>query len=239
VSSRQVKLLVKELKKLANPTQAKILQGFFKTGPGEYGVGDIFWGVTVPQLRGLTLAYEPVLTQSDIKKLLTSPVHEQRLLALLVLVKKFSNGSAEEQRIVFNFYLSNSRYINNWDLVDLSADKILGAYLWDKPKDILFRLAVSKNVWQRRLAILATFYFIKQGQSRETLRLSRLLLKDKHDLIHKSVGWMLREVGKRCSTKDLESFLNKYAPVMPRTMLRYALEKLPTRKRKKYLKLKH
>ncbi|MFZ5391237.1 MAG: DNA alkylation repair protein [Patescibacteria group bacterium] len=238
VNRRLVKGIIANFKKQASPAKARVLQRFFKTGLGEYGEGDVFWGLTVPQIRNLVKEYGDLLDFGEIRHFLKSKVHEQRLFALLVLVKKFEAADEKSKQQIYNFYLRNCQFINNWDLVDLSADKIVGAYLWRRPKDVLFRLALSKNIWQRRIAVLATFYFIKQGDSKETLFLAGLLLKDQHDLIQKAVGWMLREVGKRCSIDELKKFLDKHASVMPRTMLRYSIERLPLSVRQRYLKAK-
>lgn len=226
--------LKRELKAKANPEKAKILQRFFKTGPGEYGEGDIFLGITVPETREIVKKYNN-LTLKDTEKLLHSKIHEERLISLLILVHNFGKGSEKEKKKIFNLYLKNTKNINNWDLVDLSADKIIGEYLSDKSKKMLYRLAQSKNLWERRIAIMATFQFIKNNQLEETLKISKKLLNDKHDLIHKAVGWMLREVGKR-SLRTEERFLREHYKKMPRTMLRYAIEKFPVNKKQIYLK---
>lgn len=223
--------LKKELRSKASPKKAEILQGFFKTGEGEYGEGDVFLGVTVPESR-ITAKKYASLKLEDTIKLLHSEIHEERLTALLIMVNKFQAG--EEREKVYNSYLQNTKYINNWDLVDLSADKIVGAYLSDKPKSILGKLAKSKNIWKKRIAITATFNFIKNNKFIETLKIAKIMLNDGHDLIQKAVGWMLREVGKR-DLKTEEKFLKEYCKKMPRTMLRYAIEKFPERKRKRYL----
>ncbi len=228
--------LKKELAAKANSKKAKILQGFFKTGKGEYGEGDIFMGVVVPETRKIALKFRN-LPLADIKKLLNSKIHEERLLALFILVEQFSRAEENERKKIYNFYLSQTKNINNWDLVDLSADKIVGAHLEKKNKQILYQLAKSKNVWERRIAVLATFHFVKNGQYRENFKIAELLISDCHDLIHKAVGWMLREVGKRCGEKIEEEFLIKYYRQMPRTMLRYAIERFPEVKRKKYLRV--
>jgi len=226
--------LRKELKKLSNPQKAKVLQGFFKTGKGEYGEGDIFLGLTVPQSRKIAIKYKEI-SFDEIKKLLQSKIHEERLIALLILVHRFEKGTDADKNKVYNYYLKNTKYINNWDLVDLSADKIVGHYLLDKSKNVLFKLARSKNLWERRISIVATYQFIKDGRYQETLTISKMLLNDTHDLIHKAVGWMLREVGKQSSQEILEDFLKKHYKQMPRTMLRYAIERLPEKLRKMYL----
>ena len=225
-----------ELLKLKNPSKAKILQGFFKTGKGEYGEGDIFLGITVPISRIMAKKYAH-LSFSELKKLLSGKIHEERLIALLILVENFKKGSESEKKKIYNFYLTSTHRINNWDLVDLSAEKIVGAYIFDKPKNILKKLAQSKNVWERRIAIISTFYFIKNNHFEETLAIARMLLDDTHDLIHKAVGWSLREIGKR-SLVTLEKFIDKYTSTMPRTTLRYAIERFPEAKRKRYLSMK-
>jgi 3-methyladenine DNA glycosylase AlkD len=226
--------LENDLKRKANPVKAGILQRFFKTGPGEYGEGDIFLGIVVPEQRKLVKIYID-LNMAEVVKLIKSRFHEARLIALLILVEKFKKAGQGERKKIFDFYLSYTKYINNWDLVDLSADKIVGAYLDGKDKKILFKLAGSNNMWERRISMLASFYFIKKGEPELALLLAEKLLKDKHDLIQKSAGWMLREIGKRCDEKLLESFLNKFYREMPRTMLRYSIERLPEAKRKMYL----
>ena len=223
--------LEKELKIKANLEKAKILQRFFKTGPGEYGEGDVFLGIVVPEIRKLVKKYSN-LKIKEIIKLLHSKIHEERLTALLIMVNKFQ--VEEDKEKIYNLYLKNTKYINNWDLVDLSADKIIGDYLLNKPKSILYKLAKSKRIWERRISIIATFNFIKNNKFKETLKIAKILLNDEHDLIHKAVGWMLREVGKR-DLKTEEKFLKKYYKKMPRTMLHYAIEKFPEKKRKQYL----
>ena len=221
--------LKNDLKNQANPEKAKIYQNFFKTGPGQYGEGDTFLGLTVPNTRKIAIKYSS-LKLKDIEILLNSRSHEERLAALLILVQQFKNNQKE----IYNFYLKNSKKVNNWDLVDLTADKIVGPYLINKSKNILYKLAKSKNLWQRRIAIISTFHFIKNNQFEDTLKISELLLDDKHDLIHKAVGWMLRELGKK-DQKTLELFLKKHHKKMSRTTLRYSIEKFPEDKRKLYL----
>lgn len=231
----------RDLHELADPEKAKILSRFFKTGKGEYGEGDIFLGLTVPEQRALSKSYLD-LSLSDLGKLLKSPIHEARLTALLILVAQFEiNAKKGKSKIaakkIADFYIKNISRINNWDLVDLSAPNILGHYLLDKSRIKLYNLAKSKNLWARRISIISTFYFIRQNQFSDTLKISEILLTDKHDLIHKAVGWMLREVGKR-DRKLLEKFLAKNTTKMPRTMLRYAIEKFSPSVRKKYLNIK-
>ncbi|MDD5552234.1 MAG: DNA alkylation repair protein [Candidatus Pacebacteria bacterium] len=224
----------KSLQKKADGEKAEILQRFFKTGKGEYGEGDIFLGVVVPEQRKIAKEFKE-LSMLDLKKLIKSKVHEERLICLLILVLKFQKGNNKEKKEIYNFYLKNTKYINNWDLVDLSAPKIVGLYLEDRNKSILHKLARSKNIWERRIAILSTFHFIYKGNPEETLKIAFILKDDEHDLIHKAVGWMLREVGKKCGEGVEEKFLKKYYKTMPRTMLRYAIEKFPEKKRKFYL----
>jgi len=221
------------LRKLANKKKAKILQRFFKSGPGEYGEGDKFWGITVPAIRQTARGYID-LPLTEVRKLLGSPMHEARLLGLLTLVLRFSKLFPAEQKKVFCFYLKMTARINNWDLVDLSAPSIAGEYLADKDRAVLLRLARSKSLWERRIAIVATHAFIRRHDFGFTFKIARLLLADEQDLIHKAAGWMLREVGKR-DPAALERFLRSYSRVMPRTMLRYAIERFSEAKRKRYL----
>lgn len=223
-----------ELSKLKNPQKASILARFFKTGKGEYGEGDQFLGIVVPDSRKIAIKYRQ-LPFSDISKLLESKIHEERFIALLILVHNFQKGDKKERKKIYDFYLSSIKFINNWDLVDLSADKIVGAYLLDKKRNILVSLARSQKIWERRIAIIATFQFIKNNQFAETLKIAKILLTDKHDLIQKAVGWMLREVGKRNQEAE-EKFLAKHYRQMPRTMLRYAIERFKPEKRLWYLK---
>ena len=229
-----LKHLQNELRKLANPQKAKFLAGYFKTGKGEYAEGDIFLGITVPEQRKIAIRYK-TLDLREIQQLLNSKIHEERLVALLILVEQYKKANDLIKKKIFDFYLKNSKKINNWDLVDLSAEKILGEYLLDKDKSIIYKLVKSKNIWERRIAVLTTFQFIKNRQYEATLRVAKLLLRDKHDLIQKAVGWMLREIGKR-DLKVEEEFLKNYYKMMPRTMLRYAIEKFDKNKRDFYLK---
>lgn len=278
--------LKRDLRKIADSKRAKVSQRYFKTGKGEYGEGDKFLGITVPQSRKIAIKFKD-LSFSEITKLLHSEIHEERLIALLILVFKFDQTNklenVEMNEKIFNFYLQNTKYINNWDLVDLSADKIMGGYLFSlssshslndssepggntrparkrvsrytvgsssdlgsketvkssfreesHPNFILAKLAKSKNLWERRIAALATFQFIKYGRFNESLMLAKILLHDKHDLMRKAVGWMLREIGKKDMNVEVE-FLNKYYKKMPRTMLRYAIERFPKILRTAYL----
>jgi len=230
-----VKELKRELKRISDTEKVKVFQGFFKIGVGQYGEGDIFLGVAVPDSRKIAVKYRE-LGLLEITELLKSKIHEERLVALLVLVHNFQEGDESERKKIFNFYLKNTRCVNNLDLVDLSADKIIGVHLLGKKdRKILYKLAKSKNFWERRIAIVATFNFIKNGQFQDTLKIAKILLDDDHDLIHKAVGWMLREVGKR-SLETEEGFLKKYYKKMPRATLRYAVERFPKAKRIFYLK---
>lgn len=226
----------KELKSMADPDKAAILQRYFKTGLGQYGEGDIFIGVMVPQSRKVAKKFSQ-LQLVEVKMLLYSHIHEERLVALLILVWRYSSAlsSREEKEEIVKFYLDNIKQVNNWDLVDLSAPNILGAHLIDRDRRLLYRLARSENVWERRIAILATYHFIRNGNFSDTLKIAEMLLQDRHDLIHKAAGWMLREVGKRDVASE-EAFLEKHRSVMSRTMLRYAIERLPESKRRRYKK---
>jgi len=227
-----LKNLRADLKELTDKKKAVFLQRFFKTGPGEYGEGDIFIGLTVPQSRSLAIKYKD-LTFPELVELLKSKIHEERLIALLILVHRFDKFPNEERRI-YEFYVKNLKYVNNWDLVDLSSHHIIGEYLLDKPKDILFELSRSENLWERRIAMISTFSFIRDRKLDTSLKIAELLVKDKEDLIQKALGWMLREIGK----KDLaieENFLKKYYKQMGRTALRYAIERFPEQKRLAYL----
>ncbi|PIP51398.1 DNA alkylation repair protein [Candidatus Berkelbacteria bacterium CG23_combo_of_CG06-09_8_20_14_all_33_15] len=226
--------IIDELKLLANSMQAKNLQRFLKTGKGEYGEGDVSLGIKVPQIRSIVRKYWKETNLKVAEELLHSKYHEMRMCALLILVERYKKIASEREKI-FRIYIASAKYINNWDLVDLTAPQIVGGYLADKPKTILYQFAKSKNLWERRIAILTTFNYIYQGESQETIKIARILLHDPHDLIHKAVGWMLREVGKRVDEKILTNFLDKRYKEMPRTMLRYAIEKLSEKKRKYYL----
>ncbi len=230
------KQLQSELKRVSDSVKAKILAGFFKTGKGEYGEGDKFIGVTIPKIRKLAKLYFRTISLSEIGKIIHSPIHEERLLGLIILTYKFPRVTPIEQEKIYKFYLKNLKYINNWDLIDLTADRIVGEYLKNKDKIILIKLANSKILWHRRIAIIATFNYIKSGDATWTLKIAEILLNDHHDLIHKAVGWMLREIGKRIHPATEEKFLQKYYPVMPRTMLRYAIERFPEETRQWYLK---
>lgn len=220
------------LQELGDSQQAQFLQGYFKTGPGGYGEGDVFLGIRVPELRKLVSEYKS-LSLPETVTLLQSPIHEERLFSLLALVRDYSRGTEPVRGEIYRVYLANTPYINNWDLVDVSAPHIVGPHLMDRDRSPLYRLAASSSLWERRIAIMATFHFIRHHQFADTLLISKLLLADKEDLIHKAVGWMLREVGKRNLLLE-EEFLDHHCREMPRTMLRYAIEKFPQPKREQY-----
>ena len=248
------------MRRAANPVKAKFLAVFFKTGKGQYGENDIFLGLTVPQSRKFAVKYKG-LPFSDITQLLASKYHEERLIALLILVHRFGTADEGLRKEIFDFYLAHTKYINNWDLVDLSADKIVGEYLVKSPQTpfskggeresqiplylkgggrqaggLLYKLAKSSDLWERRISIISTYAFIKRGEYKDTLAVADILLHDSHDLIQKAVGWMLREVGKRVSQEIEEEFLVTRYKSMPRTALRYAIERFPEEKRKLYLR---
>jgi len=222
-----------DLHELADPERGEHSQRFFKTGPGQYSEGDKFLGLTVPEMRGLARKHRD-LDDTAALELLASSWHEERLVALILLVDGYGRGDEARRNRIHRAYLANTRHINNWDLVDVSAGQIVGAHLNAKDIALLERLARSKSLWERRIAIVATFNFIKHDELRPTLKIAARLLSDSHDLIHKAVGWMLREVGKRNRTV-LDGFLRKHYQRMPRTMLRYAIERHPERIRKQYL----
>ena len=225
-----------KLKSLAAPDVAKSSVRFFKTGPGEYGEGDIFIGIKVPILRTMSREFRS-LPLEEIETLLNSPIHEERHLALMILVQKVAKCDDAHRRIVFDSYMQNTKFINNWDLVDCSAPHVVGGFLMDKSRKTLFRLTKSKSLWERRIAIVSTQYFIRHDDFADTLAISEKLLNDEEDLIHKAAGWMLREVGQKAQAV-LEAFLDQHAAVMPRTMLRYAIEKYPPEQRRAYLQRK-
>ncbi|MGH8048293.1 MAG: DNA alkylation repair protein [Chthoniobacterales bacterium] len=230
--SQELRTIRQALHAAAKPANAPVLHKFFKTGRGEYAEGDIFIGVKVPDARRLVRNSDS-LAEKDVVALLHSPIHEERLLALLILVRRYQRRETDRKKIVATF-LREIKSINNWDLVDSSAPCILGPWLLDRDRSILRKLAKSKSLWERRIAILATFAFIRANDFAWTLELAETLLRDKHDLMHKAVGWMLREVGNR-DEAALRKFLNQHTPHMPRTMLRYAIEKLPAADRAHYL----
>lgn len=237
MSPLTAKLVLTNLQKIADPQKAKVLQRFFKTGPGEYGEGDVFLGVTVPNIRGLIKSFRDLPLEEN-QQLINSRYHEARMAALLILVDQYRKAQEPAaQKKIFSYYLSNTKQINNWDLVDLTAHEIVGAHLAAfTDEKVRPRLARSKLLWDRRIAMISTYYDIKKGQPQAALQIAELLLEDKHDLIHKAVGWMLREVGKRCSVEVEKAFLNKHVANMPRTMLRYAIEKFPPKEREMWLK---
>ena len=231
VSLKDVKAQMQEL---SNPKIAEHSLRFFKTGPGEYGEGDLFLGIRVPVTKKVARKFKE-LPVDEVLKLLKSKYHEERLLALIMLVNRFKKETDKEQKKIYEAYLSHTEYINNWDLVDGSAHQIVGGYLFERDRKPLYQLAKSKSLWERRISMIATYTFIKRDDFEDTLKLSAMLLMDEEDLMHKAVGWMLREVGK----KDIEveeKFLRKHYKKMPRTMLRYAIEKFEERKRQRYLK---
>lgn len=223
-----------ELRQLRSVEAAAHAQRFFKTGPGQYGEGDVFLGIRVPVLRKLARKYRD-LSIGQTLRLLRSGFHEERLLALFIMADRFKRATADERETIYILYLKNTRYINNWDLVDCSAEHIVGAHLWEKSRTPLYDLARSIILWERRVAVISTFHFIKRNEFSDTLKIATILLYDPEDLIHKAVGWMLREVGKR-NVAALDEFLLRHYGAMPRTMLRYAIERFPEDKRQRYLK---
>lgn len=227
--------LKKEMKKFASLKRAKSSMWFFKTGKGEYGEGDKFVGVSGMDQRKLAKKYYKDISFSQIAPWLKNPIHEYRQVALLILVYKYQKGSEVLKKKIFNYYIKNTKHINNWDLVDITAPHIVGDYLLDKKRDVLYKFARSKDLWKKRIAIIATFAFIREKDFKDALKIAKILLHDKHDLIHKAVGWMLREVGNR-DIKAEERFLKQHYKVMPRTMLRYAIEKFSEKKRLRWLK---
>jgi len=221
------------LQKLADKNTAEVLQKFFKTGAGEYGEGDVFIGIKVPPLRKLAAEFQDTPLKS-LRRLLKSEIHEERTLALMILVRQFARADENVRERIYDFYVAHTSFINNWDLVDGSAPYIVGPFLWKRDRSPLYVLAKSTSLWERRIAILSTFYFIRQNDFVDALKISELLLADEHDLIHKAVGWMLREIGKRDRAVE-ESFLKTRCRTMPRTMLRYAIERFPEPHRRRYL----
>lgn len=226
----------KELEKRANPEKAKLLQRFFKTGKGHYGEGDVFLGVMVPETREVAKMFLN-LDLKEVEKSLFSKIHEERLASLLILVEKYKRGNDNVKKEVYDFYLANTKWINNWDLVDLTSHKIVGEWLLNKDRNILYKLAKTDDLWKKRISIISCFAFIRNNDFKDAIKISKILLNDKHDLIHKAVGWILREIGKK-DLKVEEKFLkeNDRYKKMPRTMLRYAIEKFDENKRKRYLK---
>jgi 3-methyladenine DNA glycosylase AlkD len=233
-SAQNAQAVQQRLRSLADPAVALGSARFFKTGPGEYGEGDIFIGIKSPTLKTVAKEFK-ALPLAEVECLLHSDIHEDRTLALVILVGQFSKADDATRKRIYDIYLANTCHINNWDLVDISAPQIVGGYLEDRSRKPLGRLAKSASIWERRIAVVATHWFIRHGDLADTLRIAEQLLTDKEDLIHKAVGWMLREVGKR-NMAVLEAFLGEHCRVMPRTMLRYAIERLPDEKRRAYLK---
>ena len=232
--NNQVANIKNEMRKLANKEIAEHSQRFFKTGKGQYGEGDIFLGIRVPVLRKIAKKFRRI-SLAEVSKLLESKFHEERLLSILMLVNLFKSGDEDDQELIYELYLDKTKFINNWDIVDISAGNIVGEFLFEKDKAPLYRLVFSENLWERRIAIVSTFYFIRNDEFDDTLKIAEILLTDKEDLIHKAVGWMLREVGKRVIEIE-EEFLEEHYLKMPRTMLRYAIERFPETRRKMYLK---
>lgn len=226
--------LLARLQTLANPVDAAHAQRFFKTGPGEYGEGDRFLGIRVPAVRALVRETRREVDQAAAVGLLQSEWHEARLFGLLLMVERFRRGDEPARRALYDAYLAHTDRINNWDLVDCSAEHIIGGWLFERDRKPLYRLVKSASLWERRIAVLATFHFIRKSDFADTVNLCELLLRDEHDLMHKATGWMLREAGKR-DVAVLRTFLTRHAAVMPRTMLRYAIEKLPEAERKKWM----
>jgi 3-methyladenine DNA glycosylase AlkD len=223
----------RRLKECADPEKAEFLPRFFKTGPGEYGEGDRFHGVVVPQCRKIARAARD-LSSTELVKLLRSPMHEEREVALFIMVEAFKRARPKARQAIYRCYVQNSKWVNNWDLVDASAPTILGGYLRDRDRSQLREWASSGDLWHRRMAVLATFLYIKEGDFEDALAIARLLRDDEEDLIHKAVGWMLREIGNRDRAVVMR-FLKAHYKKMPRTMLRYAIEKFPESRRKAYL----
>jgi 3-methyladenine DNA glycosylase AlkD len=226
-------VVARRLKAGANPARARLLLRFFKTGPGEYGEGDRFLGLTLPQVREIAREFH-TLPLAEIEALLESPWHEARCVAGVILTRQYASADARRQAEIHRAYLRRTNRINNWDLVDLTAPAIVGTHLLNRSRVVLRRLARSKSLWERRIAIVATLAFIRENQFAETFEIAERLLDDRHDLIHKAVGWMLREVGKR-DEPALRRFLDRHAATMPRTALRYAIERLSLTSRKRYL----
>ena len=224
-----------ELKSISKKEKAEISKRFFKAGKGEYGEGDIFVGITVPEIRDICKKYFKEMTLEDVEYFIQHKIHEYRLFGLITLTYMWKMADEIERKDIFNLYVKNLKYVNNWDLVDLSAPNIVGEYLKEKDRTILYDFAKSNNLWKQRVAIISTFSFIRDKDFVDTLKISKMLLHHKNDLIHKAVGWMLREVGKRDQIVE-EEFLRKYYKEMPRTMLRYSIEKFDEDKRQKYLK---
>ncbi len=238
----KIQKIQKELESKSKPAKIKIMMYYFKTGKGEYGEGDVFLGLTSQEIKNVAQKYYD-LSFTELSKLLNSKIHEERICALRILVHNYKKDNSRKE--IYDFYLKNTKKINNWDLVDISAHYIVGDYLYQRtvlkrasPRTVLFKLAKSKNLWERRIAMISTFAFIYKGEYKWTFKIAKMLIKDQEDLIHKASGWMLREVGKRVSETKLKAFLDTYGTKMPRTMLRYTIERLPEAKRKYYLNKK-
>jgi len=233
--------VIAALARHANPSDAVFLQRFFKTGKGQYGEGDVFIGVRVPQTRAVCKEFKE-LPLIEVQKLFDSDMHEHRLAAAILLTYKYPKANAQDREDIYNLYLKNVRRgrVNNWDIVDTTAPSIVGRQLWDEklPPGLLFEFAKSDSLWQRRVALLSSFYFIAKGEPSTSLELAELLLHDQQDLIQKAVGWMLREIGKRIDRKLLLDFLDRHAATMPRTALRYAIEHLPREDKVLYMNMK-
>lgn len=234
--------LISELQAVATPERAKASAWFFKTGKGQYGEGDIFIGISTPALRAICKKYLS-LSLEDLQVLLNNPIHEYRMTALMILVSQMKKAKGEKQQQIYDFYLKNIPNINNWDLVDASARDIVGYYLFDKDRSILYDMARTNHLWTQRIAIIASWYFINKNQYEDTFRIAEILLSHKHDLIHKAVGWMLREIWKREKVSEnevrkIEQFLEKNISKIPRTALRYSIEKMPEERRRYFMHLK-
>jgi 3-methyladenine DNA glycosylase AlkD len=230
-----VKKILSVIQSHANPEKARALQRFFKTGKGEYAEGDIFLGLMVPVQRKIANQFRDI-SLNDVTQLLHSPVHEHRLIALFIMIDQFRRGDDATKKTIYDIYIANTNHINNWDLIDLSSPTIVGEYLREKDITTLYRFAQSGDLWKKRISILTLFTDIKYHRFERALSIAEILVHDKHDLIHKAVGWMLREIGKRGGQKEEEEFLKKHLATMPRTMLRYAIERFPEDKRQWYLK---
>lgn len=232
------KSVINDLKKYTDPQKKEIFPKFFKTGKGEYGEGDKFWGITVPNIRIVAKQYYKDISLNDIKELINNEIHEIRLTGYIILTYKYEKGDSSQKEEIVNFYLNNLQGVNNWDIVDLSCPKILGEYLISHPEKryLLYQLANSNNLWEQRISIVSTYPFIKKNDFTDTLQISSTLLSHKHDLIHKAIGWMLREVGKKDITV-LRNYLDENIHILPRTTLRYSIEKMDKEERDKYLNM--
>lgn len=230
-----IKQIENELKRYSNSKKAKHSQKFFKTGKGQYGEGDIFLGITNPEIKSIVKEYYKEMSLNNLLSFIQSKYHEYRMFGLQCLVSKYQKCKTKERKEIYQIYISNTKYINNWDLVDVTCYKIVGEYLKEKKRKILYTFAKSNDLWKQRISIISTFAFIRDNDFKDTLAISEILLHHEHDLIHKAVGWMLREVGKRDQNIE-EVFLKKYYKDMPRTMFRYAIERFEEDKRQRYLK---